>query len=239
MGHEIARGGILDWNEMYSQTGDWIRRLKLDSVEPTTKVKNLGIGKQQLIEIARVLRLPHMKILILDEPTASLTESETELLLDILRQLKRDGIACIYISHKIEEVMTIADRVTVLRDGKTAGGGSIRELSKKDIVRLMVGRELTDYYPKDPHADPKVCVLEVKDFSVTDHSTGKPIERRGLPPVPRGNPGSVRPGRGRPHGAGPACSARLRADRAGEIRIKGQEDPLIRRGPLCARGWLT
>ena len=175
MGHEIARGGILDWNEMYSQTGDWIRRLKLDSVEPTTKVKNLGIGKQQLIEIARVLRLPHMKILILDEPTASLTESETELLLDILRQLKRDGIACIYISHKIEEVMIIADRVTVLRDGKTAGGGSIRELSKKDIVRLMVGRELTDYYPKDPHADRKECVLEVKDFSVTDHSTGKPI----------------------------------------------------------------
>jgi len=175
MGHEIARGGILDRNEMLSQTDGWIRRLKLDSVEPTTKVKSLGIGKQQLIEIARVLRLPHMRILILDEPTASLTESETELLLDILRQLKRDGIACIYISHKIDEVMTIADRVTVLRDGKTAGGGEIGALSKKAIVRLMVGRELTDYFPKERHADTQQCVLEVKDFSVSDHVSGKPI----------------------------------------------------------------
>jgi D-xylose transport system ATP-binding protein len=86
---------------MLSQTEEWIRRLKLDGVKPGPRVKSLGIGKQQLIEIARVLRLPNRRILILDEPTASLTESETELLLDILRQLKRDGIACIYISHKI------------------------------------------------------------------------------------------------------------------------------------------
>ena len=79
MGHEVARYGVLDWNEMYSQTNEWIRKLKLGDVQPTTKVKELGIGKQQLIEIARVLRLPHMKILILDEPTASLTDSETDL----------------------------------------------------------------------------------------------------------------------------------------------------------------
>ena len=178
MGHEIARGGILDWNEMYSQTGEWIRKLKLGDVYPTTKVKDLGIGKQQLIEIARVLRLPHMRILILDEPTASLTESETALLLDILRQLRREGIACIYISHKIEEVMKIADRVTVLRDGKTVGGGDIRELSRKDIVRMMVGRELTEFYPKEHHADMSTCVLEVKDFSVIDRLTGKPIVKK-------------------------------------------------------------
>lgn len=175
MGHEIAHSGILDWNEMYSQTDDWIRRLKLEAVEPTTKVRNLGIGKQQLIEIARVLRLPHMRILILDEPTASLTESETELLLDILRQLQRDGIACIYISHKIEEVMQIADCVTVLRDGKTVGGGPINALTKKDIVRMMVGRELTEFFPKEHHVDASECVLEVKGFSVRDNSTGKPI----------------------------------------------------------------
>jgi D-xylose transport system ATP-binding protein len=177
MGHEIARGGVLDWNEIYSQTGDWIRKLKLDAVEPTTKVKTLGIGKQQLIEIARVLRLPHMKMLILDEPTASLTESETELLLDILRQLRSEGIACIYISHKIDEVMRIADRVTVLRDGKSVGGGGIGELTRKDIVRMMVGRELTELFPKQHHADTSECVLEVKDFSVHDHLSGKSIVR--------------------------------------------------------------
>jgi D-xylose transport system ATP-binding protein len=175
MGHEVARNGILDWNTMYSQTSDWLGKLKLGDVQPTTKVKELGIGKQQLIEIARVLRLPHMKMLILDEPTASLTDSETELLLDILRELKREGIACIYISHKIDEVMEIADYVTVLRDGKTVGGGDIRELGRKDIVRMMVGREITDFFPKERHVDASQCVMEVKDYTVTDHLTGKPI----------------------------------------------------------------
>ncbi|MGA2478903.1 MAG: ATP-binding cassette domain-containing protein [Spirochaetia bacterium] len=175
MGHEIARSGILDWNEMYSQTKEWLKKLRLDDVLPTTKVKDLGIGKQQLIEIARVLRLPHMKMLILDEPTASLTDSETDLLLDILRELKREGIACIYISHKIDEVMEIADYVTVLRDGKTVGGAEIKDLSRKEIVRMMVGREITEFYPKERHVDMSECVLEVKDYSVTDRLTGKPI----------------------------------------------------------------
>ena len=175
MGHEIARAGNLDWNEMYSQTSDWITKLKLDDVRPTTKVKELGIGKQQLIEIARVLRLPHMKILILDEPTASLTETETDLLLGILRELKRDGIASIYISHKINEVMKIADYVTVLRDGKTVGGGDIRELTSNDVVRMMVGREISEFFPKEAHVDASECVMEVRGYSVTDRITGKPI----------------------------------------------------------------
>ncbi len=178
MGHEIARKGILDWNEMYSQAGEWIAKMKLDDVQPTTRVKDLGVGKQQLIEIARVLRLPHMKILILDEPTASLTDSETDLLLEILRQLRREGIACIYISHKIEEVMKIADHVTVLRDGKTVGGGDIGDLTKKDIVRMMVGREITEFYPKEYHSDPTTRVLEVKDLTVIDHHTGKSLVRK-------------------------------------------------------------
>ena len=175
LGHEIARSGILDWNRMYSQTEEWIRRLKLEGVTPTTRVKDLGVGKQQLIEIARALRLPNMKILILDEPTASLTEKEVELLLDILRQLKREGNTCIYISHKIDEVMEIADCVTVLRDGKTAGGGEIDSLTKRDIVRMMVGREINEFYPKEHHADTRECALEVRNYSVSDRITGKPI----------------------------------------------------------------
>jgi D-xylose transport system ATP-binding protein len=177
LGHEIAHRGILDWNEMYSQTHEWLTRLKLEDVLPTTRVKELGVGKQQLIEIARVLRLPQMKILILDEPTASLTEAETELLLDILRRLRGDGMACIYISHKIEEVMRIADYVTVLRDGTTVGGGDIRSLSKKDIVRMMVGREISEFYPKEHHADPSTRALEVAGVSVSDYRTGKLLVR--------------------------------------------------------------
>ena len=148
MGHEIARGGILDWNEMYSQTGEWIRRLKLGDVRPRTKVKDLGIGKQQLIEIARVLRLPHMKILILDEPTASLTDSETELSWISSASFRRDGIACIYISHKIEEVLEIADRVTVLRDGRTVGGGDIGDAQPQ-------GHRADDGGPRDHRVLPK------------------------------------------------------------------------------------
>jgi D-xylose transport system ATP-binding protein len=177
MGHEIARRGILDWNEMYEQATQWIDRLKLGDVQPTTLVKDLGIGKQQLIEIARVLRLPHIRILILDEPTASLTDAETDLLLEILRKLRQEGIACIYISHKIEEVMKIADCVTVLRDGKTVGGGDIRDLTKKEIVRMMVGREITEFYPKENHADRSECVLEVQGVKVSERVTGKPIVR--------------------------------------------------------------
>ncbi len=174
IGHELHRGGILDWNEMYAQANDWIRRLQLDDVQPATKVKDLGIGKQQLIEIARALRLERIKILILDEPTAALTEYEVELLMGFLRQLREAGIACIYISHKIDEVMEIADRVTVLRDGRTVGGGSCRELSKKEIVRLMVGREITEFYPKQEAAIGEP-VLEVKGFSVFDTYTAKYI----------------------------------------------------------------
>jgi len=172
LGHEIARSGILDWNSMYSQTGEWIRRLKLEGVQPTTRVKDLGVGKQQLIEIARALRLQNMKMLILDEPTASLTEKEVEILLDILRQLKREGIACIYISHKIDEVMEIADCVTVLRDGKTAGSGEINSLTKRDVVRMMVGREITEFYPKEHHADARECVLEVRNYHISDRISG-------------------------------------------------------------------
>ena len=177
MGHEIARRGILDWNEMYEQATQWIARLKLGDVQPTTLVKDLGIGKQQLIEIARVLRLPHIRILILDEPTASLTDTETDLLLEILRTLRREGIASIYISHKIEEVMRIADCVTVLRDGKTVGGGNIRDLTKKEIVHMMVGREITEFYPKENHSDSAECVLEVRGAKVSESVTGKPIVR--------------------------------------------------------------
>ena len=143
MGHEIARRGILDWNEMYSQTGDWIRRLKLDSVEPTTKVKNLGIGKQQLIEIAKALS-KDVKLLILDEPTAALNEDDSENLLKLLRELRDQGVTCIMISHKLREVIAIADTVTVLRDGQTvitldAHKG---EVSEPVLIKHMVGREI-------------------------------------------------------------------------------------------------
>ena len=171
MGHEIARAGDpgLERDVLPGRRVDRTAEAGT-TCSPTTLVKDLGIGKQQLIEIARVLRLPHMKILILDEPTASLTDTETDLLLDILRTLQREGIACIYISHKIEEVMRIADCMTVLRDGKTVGGGTIRDLDQKEIVRMMVGREITEFYPQGKPRGP---------LAVRAGGQGRPSDRPG------------------------------------------------------------
>ncbi|TFG64060.1 MAG: ATP-binding cassette domain-containing protein [Spirochaetales bacterium] len=174
IGHEIQKFGNMNWNAMYSETNEWLNKLQMENVRPTTKVKDLGIGKQQLIEIARILRLENIKIIILDEPTASLTEFEVELLLKLLRNLKKQDIASIYISHKIDEVMEIADRVTVFRDGQTVGCAEKADLTKKEIVRLMVGREIKELFPKI-ECEKGETVLEVKNFSVVNPSTSKYI----------------------------------------------------------------
>lgn len=146
LGNEISNKGVMDWNEMYFQTYKWIDKLKLGSVKPTTKVKSLGMGKQQLIEIAKALQ-KNSKILILDEPTASLTDSEVDLLMSILNDLREEGITCIYISHKLNEVFEIADYISVLRDGKHIGGDTKESLNEKKVVQMMVGRSIEKMYP--------------------------------------------------------------------------------------------
>ena len=177
IGNEIHKNGILNLEKMYAETDQWLFRLGLSDVNSRTKIGELGVGKQQLIEIAKVLRLSKIKVLILDEPTASLTEKDTEILFDFLREVRAGGTACIYISHKIDEVMQIADYVSVLRDGKTVGGGAIRALSKKDIIKMMVGREINNLYPKSDHVPGVKNVLEVRDFSVLEHVTNKVLAR--------------------------------------------------------------
>ena len=174
VGQEISKRGIVEKNEMYVQTREWLDKIKLTEVEPDTRLGDLGVGKKQLVEIARVLRLSDIKILILDEPTAALTEAETEVLLEILKVLKAADMSIIYISHKIDEVMRIADYVSVLRDGKSVGGAPIRELSQADIIRMMVGRDLTDMYPlrKGERND---TVMRVENFCVKEHFTDKTI----------------------------------------------------------------
>ncbi len=134
-------------------------------VSPRTRVGDLTVGQQQLVEIARALSLKS-RLLILDEPTSSLTANETELLFQVLRQLKAEGISMIYISHRLPEVDKIADRVTVLRDGKNAGELSRAEINHDNMVRLMVGRELQQFYErKHPtEASRRTPVLEVRDL---------------------------------------------------------------------------
>ena len=114
---------------------------------PRTPVSKLSVGQQQLVEIARALSLKS-RVLILDEPTSSLTERETARLFDVVRDLKRDGISVIYISHRLKEVEEIADRVSVLRDGRNAGELPRADIHHKAIVRLMVGRELKQFFQR-------------------------------------------------------------------------------------------
>jgi D-xylose transport system ATP-binding protein len=166
MGNEIQKNGILDWNAMHDQTNKWIKKLRLEGVKPATKVGDLGVGKQQLVEIAKALA-KDSKILILDEPTDSFTDAEVDILLNILDDLRKDGVTCIYISHKLDEVFRIANSATVIRDGKAVGSDQIENLSEKDIVKMMVGREISHMFPNKT-AKIGEKVLEVKNLNVYD-----------------------------------------------------------------------
>lgn len=167
IGNEIQNKGIINVPAMLKKTQELLHEMKLD-VSPYMPVKNLGTGQQQLVEIAKALS-KNARLLILDEPTASLSEGEVEILMDILGQLKAKGVTCIYISHKLDEVFRLADTVTVIRDGRSIGSEKAASLTKDDIIRMMVGREITDLYPKEEHATNEE-VFVVKNYNVYDVS---------------------------------------------------------------------
>jgi putative multiple sugar transport system ATP-binding protein len=148
LGNEQAEYGVIDWSAAFSRTKELLRTVGL-SESPETLVTNLGVGKQQLVEIAKALS-KRVKLLILDEPTASLNESDSNALLDLLLRFKAQGISSILISHKLNEVSKVADSITVLRDGATVETLDCRgeEVSEDRIIRGMVGRTMADRYPK-------------------------------------------------------------------------------------------
>ena len=162
-------GGLVDWGKMHQDTKALLNRFQVN-LDPETLVRNLGIGQKQLVEIVKALG-KNSKILILDEPTAALSEHEVQILLDILRDLRRRGIACIYISHKLEEVFAIADRITVLRDGKSVATLNAETANKDEVIAKMVGRELGELFPRRASA-PGNVLLEVESLSVAD-ATGR------------------------------------------------------------------
>lgn len=167
MGCEPNKYGFVSFHEIYKKTYELLEELNLD-INPHTKVGDLGIAKQQLIEIAKALS-KNARLLILDEPTASLTEIEVKILMNIMKELKRKGVTCIYISHKLNEVLELADNVTVLRDGKCIKTEEIHNLDQNKIINMMVGRELKDLFPRIPHNIGEVF-FEVNDFHVYDAS---------------------------------------------------------------------
>ena len=165
LGREPSRFGVINWGELYLKAGNLLKDLHLP-INPRTLVGNLGIWQQQLVEIAKALS-QEAKILVLDEPTAALTESEVETLFEILRKLKLRGVGMIYISHKLDEVFEMADRITVLRDGKSVGTNNAKDLTKNKVISLMVGREVGDIFPKSHHERGAIA-LEVKNLTAED-----------------------------------------------------------------------
>lgn len=163
LGNEIIKKGFIDYDETYKRTAEILKEVHLD-LNPATKVLNLGVGQQQLVEIAKAIS-KNADLLILDEPSAALTERETENLLEILRTLKAKGVTCIYISHKLNEIFEISDTITVLRDGKTVGTIPTSEMNEDKLIAMMVGREMSERFPRKEHT-PKEVVLEVKNWTV-------------------------------------------------------------------------
>ena len=151
LGNEQSSAGVIDWNKTVSRASELLKKVGLDE-NPNTLIGDIGVGKQQLVEIAKALS-KDVKLLILDEPTAALNDEESDKLLDLLIDLKDQGVTSILISHKLNEVEKISDQITIIRDGKVIetlvkGKSDFRE---DQIIKSMVGREITDRWPKRQH----------------------------------------------------------------------------------------
>ncbi len=164
LGRELRRGFTVDDRAMNEGAARAVRDLGGD-LDPTAIVGRLSIAQRQLVQIARVLLVPH-RIVIFDEPTASLTPHETEALLKVIKDIRDKGVGVLYISHRLPEVKEIADRVTVLRDGRLVASHDATELQPADMARLMVGRDVAKLYPDRHAATAREPVLEVQSFTV-------------------------------------------------------------------------
>ena len=175
LGREPRRFGVIRWEELYRRARGLLDELHLP-LDPRTPVRQLGIGQQQLVEIGKALS-QEARILVLDEPTAALTDTEVETLFGILNQLRGRGVGMIYISHKLGEVFRMSDRITVLRDGRTVGTDATPDLDEAQVIARMVGREVGDIFPTVEHGHGEVA-LEVRGFTVEDPNvTGKMLAR--------------------------------------------------------------
>jgi len=165
----IARG-LIDWHKVYHEARLLLQKFKVD-IDPSEPVAKLGMGQKQLVEIVKALS-KNSNILVLDEPTAALAEHEVLILLDILRDLRSRGIASIYISHKLDEIFAVCDRITVLRDGASIVTLDTKQTNKAEIIKHMVGREITDLFPRR-RSKVGASALEIENLSVADPHSGE------------------------------------------------------------------
>jgi ribose transport system ATP-binding protein len=175
LGREPRRFGVIDQRAIFQEATRSLSGLGL-TLDPHKLIKELKVAEQQMIEVAKALSLD-ARILIMDEPTAALTEHEIKELFTTIRSLRDKGVSIVYISHRMEELFEIGDRVTVLRDGRTVGTYDVRDMSKSELIRLMVNRELTELFPKErAELGPEVLRVEglntqggLKDISFSLH----------------------------------------------------------------------
>ena len=166
LGNEQGRKSAIDWDKTYAEADKFLKMVGLTE-SSRTLIKDIGVGKQQLVEIAKALA-KHAKLLILDEPTSSLNETDSKALLDLLLKFKQEGMTSIIISHKLNEVSYVADHITVIRDGSTIEtlDKTVDDISEDRIIKGMVGREMTDRFPKRENVKIGDIAMEVKDWTV-------------------------------------------------------------------------
>lgn len=162
MGHEVMKGALLSWNEMNKQAQKLLDQLDADFA-PTDEMGTLSVAQQQMVEIAKALSM-HAKIIILDEPTAALTKNESEKLYRIVDKLVEEQVSVIFISHRFEDMYRLATRVTVFRDSQYIGTYDVDGITNADLIKAMVGREISDLFPK-PDVKPGAEVLRVEKLS--------------------------------------------------------------------------
>jgi ribose transport system ATP-binding protein len=176
LGLEETRLGFLRRDRHRRRVREALVVLQHPEIHPDSSVARLSPAAQQLVEVARAL-LVDVRLLVLDEPTSSLTQEDARHLFDLVRRLRARGVTVVYISHFLEEVQAVADRFTVLRDGRSVGGGAARDFSRERIIELMVGRSLTEQYPRVPHT-PGEPILELHDLSGAELPRGASLALR-------------------------------------------------------------
>ena len=175
LGHERKKGWLLDDAAMERDAAAALAEVGLH-IDPTTKVRRLIVAEKQMVEIAKAVSR-HARLLIMDEPTATLTPGETERLFGLIAQLRADGVTVVYISHKLDEVERVTDEVIVMRDGRFVARAPTSELTRHQMANLMVGRELADLYPpRDPVDTTVAPAMRVRDFSVPGWAEGVNFE---------------------------------------------------------------
>jgi D-xylose transport system ATP-binding protein len=185
LGHEPRRFGAVDRGAMRDRAAGAMQALHVD-VDPDLPVERLGLGRQQLVEIAKALARD-ARVLVLDEPTAALTTGEVESLFEALHRLRARGIAIVYVSHRLDEVFRMADRITVLRDGRTVGSADTASLDEARVVSWMVGRTVETLFPA-ARPTPGAVVFEVRHLTVEDPHPSRPAAHgpaRATPPAHR------------------------------------------------------